>query len=49
MEHNREELDKAVRVLLLEEMNRNKEYLDINKEHDKDDIKKNSKDMENDG
>ena len=51
MEHYQEELNKAVSVLekILEEMDRNKEYLNINKEHDKDDIKENSKDMENDG
>ena len=51
MEHNQEELDKAVSVLekILEDMDRNNEYLDINKEHDKDYIKENSKDMENDG
>ena len=44
MEHNQEELDKAVSVLekILEDMNRNKEYLDINKEYDKDYIKENS-------
>ena len=51
MEHNQEQLDKAVSVLekILEDMDRNKEYLDMNKEHDKDDIKENSKDMEHDG
>ena len=51
MEHNQEELDKAVSVLekILEEMDRNKEYSDPKKEHDKYDIKENSKDMENDG